>query len=98
MKNSQKKSIFLYIVTIIISISVLIFIQTRIWNSQEEDTILFTQLSAQSHSQMMGYIVQTQNGKTIVVDGGTKEDASNLENYVLQYGRKSRCMVFNSSS
>ena len=88
MENRQKKSIVLYIITIIIAMSVFIFIQIRIGSIQEQDTLLVTQLSAQSHSQMMGYVVQTQKGKTIVIDGGTKEDASNLENYVLQYGGK----------
>ena len=50
--------------------------------------IELTQLQANSNSQMMGYIIHTQQNKTIVIDGGTKADSQNLENNIKQYGSK----------
>lgn len=46
------------------------------------------QLQANSSSQMMGYIIHTQQSKTIVIDGGTKADSQNLEKNIKQYGNK----------
>lgn len=40
--------------------------------------IQITQLSNQSHSQMMGYVIKTYHNKVIVIDGGTHEDTQNL--------------------
>lgn len=40
------------------------------------------QLTSQSHSQMMSYIIETSHGKIIVIDGGTKHDAIYLLGYI----------------
>ena len=40
------------------------------------------QLTSQSHSQMMSYIIETKDGKIIVIDGGCRCDAAYLLNYV----------------
>ncbi len=47
-----------------------------------------TQLSPQTKSQMMGYIIKTKTGKVIVVDGGTPGDGENLRKYIRKYGNK----------
>ena len=40
------------------------------------------QLTSQSHSQMMSYVIQTADDKLIVIDGGTPHDAEYLLDYV----------------
>lgn len=40
------------------------------------------QLTSQSHSQMMSYIIETKDDKIIVIDGGTVHDAEYLLNYI----------------
>ncbi len=45
-------------------------------NEQYRNYII--QLSSQSGRQMMGYLLKTENGKLIVIDGGTKEDARTI--------------------
>lgn len=40
------------------------------------------QLGNSGHSQMMGYILKTENNKVIVIDGGTTEDTQNLINEI----------------
>lgn len=42
---------------------------------------IMVQLTNQSHSQMMGYVID-YNGYTIVVDGGTVDDAKHLESII----------------
>ena len=44
---------------------------------QKSDEVAIYQLSNQSYSQMMSYIIEDE-GTTIVVDGGTAEDEENL--------------------
>lgn len=46
------------------------------------------QLSPQTDSQMMGYIMKTKNNKIIVIDGGTKGDSDNLSKYLKNFGGK----------
>ncbi len=46
------------------------------------------QLSAQSESQMMGYIIKTINNKLIIIDGGTQKDSENLLKYIKKHNRK----------
>ncbi|MCL2518936.1 MAG: MBL fold metallo-hydrolase [Oscillospiraceae bacterium] len=40
------------------------------------------QLTSQSHSQMMSYVIETKDDKIIVVDGGCRCDAQYLLNYI----------------
>ena len=44
------------------------------------------QLPSQSPSQMNSYVLQTQKGKIIVVDGGMKEDAAYLKGFLAAVG------------
>ena len=46
------------------------------------------QLKNNSHIQMMGYIIKTNNNKIIVIDGGTFDDTQNLINNINQYTGK----------
>ncbi len=50
--------------------------------------IELTQLKNNIHRQMMGYIIKTENDKVIVIDGGTTEDAQNLERNIMELGGK----------
>ncbi len=47
-----------------------------------------TQLSNQSQSQMMGYVIKTYHNKLMVIDGGTTDDTQNLINVINQNGGK----------
>lgn len=44
------------------------------------------QIKNQTHSQMMGYVMVTENKKVIVIDGGTHGDAPYLRELLAQYG------------
>lgn len=46
------------------------------------------QLPEQTHTQMMSYVLQTPNGKVIVVDGGTAGDAPYLLQFLENLGGK----------
>lgn len=46
------------------------------------------QLSPNSHSQMMGYIIKTKNNKVIAIDGGTASDTENFLNNIDDLGGK----------
>jgi len=65
-KNKYYKKVILSLVVIITILLILIM------NSKKE--IQLTQLQANSHRQMMGYIIKDSKGKVIVIDGGTSED------------------------
>ena len=55
--------------------------------------IELTQLSSHSKDRMMGYIVRTRNGKTIVIDGGMNKDADNLKEYLNKYNNHVDCWL-----
>ena len=80
MKN--KKRIFL--TTIILIIIVVIF---GVWKLNLKTTTL-EQLKNSGHSQMMGYIIKTDNDKIIVIDGGTSDDTENLLQKINEYTGK----------
>ena len=82
MKKEKVKKI------VIISISVLILFSLLFTLFKLQKYTILTQLSPQSSTQMMGYIIKTNNGKVIVIDGGTILDAKNLEKYVKDSGGK----------
>lgn len=72
------------IITIVI-VTILAIASTFTIKQQE---LQLTQLQANSHRQMMGYIMKTSNDKTIIIDGGTSEDADNLLQHIRQLGNK----------
>ena len=53
---------------------------------KEIKTTKLTQLKNNTNRQMMGYIVETENDNTVVIDGGTKEDTENLIQWINQQG------------
>lgn len=72
-----------------IIVVLLVFITSMVYCiSKFSYDIVLIQLSPQTESQMMGYIIVTQNKKVIVVDGGTKGDSQNLISYIEKYGGK----------
>ena len=79
-KNGIKK-ISLVFILIILTITICMFFR----DTQE---IQLTQLKNNSGRQMMGYIIKTSTNKVIVIDGGTPEDAPNLEKNINKLGEK----------
>lgn len=82
----NKKLIYLTIIIIIVSIFISI---TRSKNIKEEKYIKLTQFSSSDPGiQMMGYSLKTKNGKFIIVDGGTKNEAQYVINKINENGGK----------
>ena len=88
MEKKQKNNILKNIVIIIIVFFIIIASAVVINQNINQKKIELTQLQANSHRQMMGYIIKTSKDKVIVVDGGTSEDAPNLEKHIKQLGNK----------
>lgn len=80
MKN--KKKIFLTVIILIILVGIL-----GVWKLNLKTTTL-EQLKNSGHSQMMGYIIKTDNDKIIVIDGGTSGDTENLLQKINEYTGK----------
>lgn len=80
MKN--KKSI------IIIALFLLILIGISVFICNKSKIVILTQLSPTTSRQMMGYLLKTKNGKLIVIDGGTKEDSTQLLEKINENGGK----------
>ena len=76
MKKKLKYFIMIFLVSIFIISILMIAKITR------KSSIELTQLSPQSSSQMMGYILKTKNNKLIIIDGGTIQDTQNLMKYI----------------
>lgn len=70
--NKERKINFKKISVIIFIIFAIVLV-TFIVNKPEQKEIQLTQLKANSHRQMMGYIIKTSDDKVIVIDGGTKK-------------------------
>ena len=49
-------------------------------------------LQEQNKGQMMSYIVQTENGKLIVIDGGDRADGKHLKDMLFQLGGSKPCV------
>ena len=81
--NKQRIAQIITIITLII-----FFIICTIHIPKTAKKVELTQLQANSHRQMMGYIIKTAEDKIVVIDGGTKEDAPNLLKYIHKLGDK----------
>ncbi len=57
-------------------------------DTDSTNTFTLWQLPEQTPSQMMSYVIQTANGKVIVIDGGTKGDAPYLKGFLAALGNK----------
>ena len=82
----KKKSKIIKIALIIFLIILLLF--SILYFKRRNNYIYLTQFSPSSSTQMMGYGIKTINGKIIIIDGGTKEDAPQLEKYIIDNGGK----------
>ncbi len=49
------------------------------------DTFFFWQLPSQTGTQIMSYVIRTQGGKTLVVDGGMPRDATYLKRFLANF-------------
>ena len=80
MKN-KRKNILRVLFFILIIIAIIAF-------CNQTSHITLTQLSAQGARQMMGYLLKTDKGKVIVIDGGTIDDTNNLIKKINENGGK----------
>lgn len=78
---SKKKMVIIF--AIVVTIIFMLKYVYRINNY-----IYLTQFGNTTSSQMMGYAIETRNGKIILVDGGTQEDSEQLEQYIIDKGGK----------
>ena len=78
----KRKIIYLVLILFIITIS----ISVSAINSSKKIELI--QLSPQTSTQMMGYIIKTKNDQIIVIDGGTTSDIDNFMNYIKEYNNK----------
>ena len=67
---------------------VLILVIVSLTNINKKAQIELTQLSSRTQDGMMGYFIRTNSGKNIVIDGGIKEEADKLAQYIKSYGNK----------
>lgn len=81
-KHKIVKSITIIILIVILLITGLFYINRR------NNYIILTQFAPTTSRQMMGYGIKTINGKIIIIDGGTQEDATQLEEYITNNGGK----------
>lgn len=79
-KNKKNICLILFIIFICILIGIIHIFPKK--------SVELTQLSAQGKRQMMGYILQTNSGKLIVVDGGTADDTNHLVELINKKGKK----------
>lgn len=89
--NTSKKRVRLIKTSLIIAVLLVLFIITTMLSvkyTKNNESILLTQLKPNSSKQMMGYILETSDNKTVVIDGGTEEDAENLINWINKQGGK----------
>ena len=82
MDKEKVKKISIVIISIVVIMSIVCMI------SINQGELQLTQLQANIHRQMMGYIMKTSDQKVIVIDGGTSEDTDNLLKHINQLGNK----------
>lgn len=80
----KRKNKIVKVTTVLILIILLIF--SLFYIRRRNNYIYITQFSPTTSRQMMGYAIKTINGKIIIIDGGTQEDAGQLENYIIENG------------
>lgn len=81
--NKKTKKV-ISIVSVISLISVLTI--GLLYVARRNNYIYLTQFGAASSRQMMGYGIKTRNGEIVLIDGGTKDDAKQLEEYIMENG------------
>ena len=80
LKENKKKILSVFIIIVVILTIILNFYYIKYANG-----LTLIQLHDNSSRQMMGYVLKTKN-KTVVIDGGLKEDAQNLIDNINRVG------------
>lgn len=80
----MKKSRIIKLITIIL----ILLIAGLLYAKRINNYIILTQFAPSTSRQMMGYAIKTINKKIIIIDGGTQEDALQLEEYIANNGGK----------
>lgn len=75
------------VVAILICIFIIIFV-FYIEKIKNDKNVTIIQLSPQTSSQMMGYIIKTKNNKMIIIDGGIVGDTDNLKKYIQEHNNE----------
>lgn len=88
MKKEEQKKKIKSITKILVILIVMALIVGIVISVKYIKGIELMQLSPQSHSQMMGYLIKTKNNKIIAIDGGTIDDTTNFINEVNNLGGK----------
>lgn len=73
---------------LIIAILIICLVFGILYVKRRNNYIILTEFSPCSARQMMGYAIKTINGKIIIIDGGTTDDAEQLEKYIVDNGSK----------
>lgn len=76
------------LITAVLGVILIILVSMILIKTHNEAEIELTQLSSKTQDGMMGYVIRTNNGKTIIIDGGLKEETENLKQYIQMYGNK----------
>lgn len=84
LKDNKKKIVGIILVIFAVFISSMIVVKRYSWLTFIE----ITQLQTNTPQQMMGYFIKTKDNKVIIVDGGNRGDAENLEKYIKENGGK----------
>ena len=80
MKKNKILKVIVIILCIILVIGIFSYVKRR------SNYIYLTQFSPTTGRQMMGYGIKTINGKIVIIDGGTQDDAEQLEKYIIDNG------------
>lgn len=75
------------VVAILICVFIIIFV-FYIGKIKNDKNVTIIQLSPQTSSQMMGYIIKTKNNKMIIIDGGIVGDTDNLKKYIQEHNNE----------
>lgn len=87
--SNYKKKIIKKINKYVVIILILLILTFGIYYiNRINNYIILTQFPNTSSRQMMGYAIKTKGGKIIIIDGGTKEDAPQLEKYISENNNK----------
>ena len=80
MRKNKILKVIVIILCIILVIGIFSYVKRR------NNYIYLTQFSPTTGRQMMGYGIKTINGKIVIIDGGTQDDAEQLEKYIIDNG------------
>jgi len=82
MKKNTKKAVII----VAAILAVILVITGILYVARINNYIHLTQFGATTSRQMMAYGIKTKNNEIVLIDGGTQEDASQLEEYIMKNG------------